>query len=78
MPLKKLRDKIDLIDNNLIKLLEQRLKLTNQTIRYKKKITDCIREKQILKKTDNPYIKSIYKKIFKNSKKSAKKQQNKK
>ena len=70
MPLKELRDQIDILDNKIIKLLEQRLKLAAETKKYKTKPTDRKREKEILEKTNNLYIRDIYKTIFKNSKKA--------
>ncbi|NGX49676.1 MAG: hypothetical protein K940chlam5_01275 [Candidatus Anoxychlamydiales bacterium] len=68
MTLENLRNQIDEIDNQIIPLLEKRLKLAKEIKKYKKEITDFNREKNILDKIKSEYIKDIYKTIFKNSK----------
>ncbi|NGX34613.1 MAG: hypothetical protein K1060chlam1_00966 [Candidatus Anoxychlamydiales bacterium] len=67
--LDKLRDQIDEIDDQIIPLLEKRLKLAKEIKKYKKEITNSNREQKILDKINSKYIKDIYKTIFKNSKK---------
>lgn len=69
MTLGKLRNQIDKIDDKIISLLEKRLKIAKAIKKYKNKITDIDREKEILAKINSKYIKDIYKTIFKNSKK---------
>ena len=66
-----LREKIDKIDDQIIPLLEERLKIAKQIKKFKKKgkIFDPKREDQILSKIKSHYIQDIYKTIFKNSKK---------
>ena len=65
-----LREKIDQIDDQVIPLLEERLKLAKEIKKFKKKgkIFDPKRESQILSKIKSHYIQDIYKTIFKNSK----------
>ena len=65
------REKIDLIDKNIIKLLLARLKLVRQISVYKKKnkikITDKKRERNIIiniKKYSNKKHQKFFKKIF--------------
>lgn len=65
--LKKIRKEIDLIDDQIIKLLEKRFFFTSKIKKYKTKIRDKKREKEILKKIPSLYIKKIYKQIFKSS-----------
>jgi chorismate mutase len=67
--IEKIREEIDSLDIQIQKLLEKRLKLALQTLKYKKKISDKKREKEILEKISSIYIKDIYKAILKNSKK---------
>jgi len=69
MTLENIRNQIDEIDDQIISLLEKRLKIAKEIRRYKKEIVDSSRETQILKKIKSEYIKDIYKTIFKNSKK---------
>ena len=69
MSLGKLRNQIDKIDDKIIFLLEKRLQIAKKIKKYKKKIIDTNREKEILSKIHSKYIKDIYKSIFKNSKK---------
>jgi len=69
MSLDNYRKKIDEIDDKIILLLEKRLLIAKKTIKHKKKTYDPKREEFILSKIKSPYIKNIYKEIFKNSKK---------
>lgn len=66
--LEKFRKEIDEIDNQIIPLLEKRLKIAKDLKKYKKTIQDSNRENEILDKIKSEYIKDIYKTIFKNSK----------
>lgn len=69
MSLGKLRKQINKIDDKVISLLEKRLEIVKNIKKYKEKITDKNREKEILSKINSVYVKDIYKAIFKNSKK---------
>ncbi len=69
MNLKDTRQQIDEIDNQIIYLLEKRLKIVKKIKKYKKNIIDLNREKKILDKINSQYIKDIYKTILKNSRK---------
>ena len=71
--LKNLREEIDEIDDQVIMLLEKRLKIAAKIGHIKTTLTDAKREKAILDKINSSYIKNIYKEIFKNSKKLMKK-----
>lgn len=64
MSLKKIRQEIDIIDDKIIPLLEERLILACKTRKYKKEHLDKTREEEILKKISSPYIKDIYRCIF--------------
>ncbi|HEU64161.1 MAG: hypothetical protein KR126chlam4_00640 [Candidatus Anoxychlamydiales bacterium] len=68
MTLKDTREQIDEIDEQIVPLLEKRLKLAKEIRKYKKEILDSNRENKILDKIKSEYIKDIYKTIFKNSK----------
>ncbi|MFA5249908.1 MAG: chorismate mutase [Parachlamydiales bacterium] len=68
--LKNGRRKIDLIDQQLIYLLNQRKKIALQLLFYKKKLRDPKREKQILQKAGSPYLKTIFQEILKSTKKA--------
>lgn len=68
MSLEKIRSQINEIDDQIISLLEKRLKLAKETKKHKKKTCDLNRENEILNKINSKYIKDIYKTIFKNSK----------
>ena len=72
--LKEIREKIDAADDQIIKLLEQRISLAIETKKFKVKFEDRKREKEILEKISNPCIKNIYKSIFSNIKKIIKSQ----
>lgn len=48
MDLLKIRKNIDKVDNNIMKLLDQRMELTLRTTRFKKTIQDRKREKEII------------------------------
>ncbi|NGX63055.1 MAG: hypothetical protein KR126chlam6_00461 [Candidatus Anoxychlamydiales bacterium] len=69
MSLENLREEIDEIDDQIIDLLERRLNIAKDLIKYKKNVTDITRENEILAKIESEYIKNIYKTIFENSKK---------
>jgi chorismate mutase len=69
MSLDKIRTEIDILDDQIISLLEKRLILATETIKYKKKIYDRKRENKILEKINNSFIQDIYKNIFKVTKK---------
>jgi len=66
--LKKIRHEIDKIDEQIIILLEKRLRLAQQTKELKPQITDLKREEEILSKISSSPIKKIYKAIFQASK----------
>ena len=68
MTLKDIREQVDKIDDQIVPLLEKRLKLAKEIRKYKKEILDSNRENKILDKIKSEYIKDIYKTIFKNSK----------
>lgn len=72
MTLDELRKKIDILDDEIINLLEKRLKLSQETKKLKKNIFDKKREENILSKIASPYIKEIYIKILKISKRMQK------
>ncbi|MFA6119140.1 MAG: chorismate mutase [Parachlamydiales bacterium] len=69
MSLIDLRKQIDTIDDQIIDLLEKRLKIAKEVRKFKKQTADENREKEILAKIHSQYIKDIYMTIFKNSKK---------
>jgi len=69
MNLENLRKDIDEIDAQIIALLEKRLNIAKNIIKFKKDVTDTTRENEILTKIKSEYIKDIYKTIFENSKK---------
>jgi len=48
MELKKLRDKIDLIDFQLLKMLDRRMELALRLKKYKKNIEDKSREEEVI------------------------------
>jgi chorismate mutase len=64
-----IRKEIDRVDQEIIALLTQRFFLVSQLLCKKKRLTEPEREDQILSKIDSPYIQSVYKEIFKSSKK---------
>ena len=71
--IKKIRKKIDEIDNSILKLLsgrkEQIKKLKNIKSKLKKPIKDLGREKLILEKAKEKYEKEIFLKIIEESRK---------
>ncbi len=67
--IKNIRKKIDKIDLEIQNLLEKRLSLCMETLKYKKKILDKKREEEILCKINSPEIREIFKTILKASKK---------
>jgi len=69
MTLEELRQQIDLIDDQLIKLLEERFAIVEQLPPYKNSMTDDNREQQILSKISSPPVKDVYRSIFINAKK---------
>ena len=76
MSLKEVRKKIDLIDSNILKLLNDRMELVLMSKRFKSQIEDKEREKEILgriKKNltgliDTRLIEKIYTEIIKEGK----------
>ncbi|NGX56583.1 MAG: hypothetical protein K1060chlam5_00826 [Candidatus Anoxychlamydiales bacterium] len=72
--LKKLREEIDKIDNEVIILLEKRFEIVKKIkyLKLKERVEDKNREEEILKKISSQYIIDIYKTIFENSKLSQK------
>jgi chorismate mutase len=68
-----LREEIDAIDDDIIKLLEKRFDLILLIKKYKKEnnieIFDQNRENEILKKISDLNIQEVYKELFKISKK---------
>jgi len=74
--LKKLRFKIDILDEEIIKLLEERMEICKEIGKLKDKIEDNNREKEIIKNLnkkfpnlDKELIDELYGVIFKYSKK---------
>lgn len=76
MNLDEIRKEIDILDGKLIKLLNDRMEQTILAKRFKKKIEDKDREKQIIKKIENypqnlldgVFLKELYQKIIAESK----------
>lgn len=68
MSLEKIREEIDRIDGQLIALLEERFDLVAKLLPFKQYLTDFPREKEILAKTNSPYLHSLYREIFRLSK----------
>lgn len=68
----KLRKNIDLVDSKIKKNLKKRGVLIKKIKKLKKKynlkIEDKTREREILRKIKNPFVKKIYKEILKRSK----------
>ena len=81
MKLEKLRDKIDNIDEDIIKLLIERFEVVEQIMSLKSEIEDKNRENEILTKLDSltdktknqEFFTKIYKFIFEESKNIQKK-----
>ena len=73
-PLETLRLEIDKVDSSLLKYLLKRERLVKKIgelkTKNKIKITDKKREKQILSKAKTPFLKKIFKKIMKESRKA--------
>jgi len=75
--IEKLRNEIDKIDKKLLFLLNKRFKLSMMTYKYKVKVKDARREKEIILKLkanlkkykyiDIVFIKNLYKIIFNKS-----------
>ena len=53
MDLKNLRDKIDIIDFQLLKMLDNRMEIALRLKRYKKNILDKTREEEVIKHFKN-------------------------
>jgi chorismate mutase len=72
--LKKLRKRIDKIDKKLEKFLEKREKVTMEVGEFKKKhslsIEDLKREKEVLSKMNNSFVKKVFAEIIRLSKKT--------
>lgn len=70
--LKKIRKKIDKTDRKIQKLLEKREILIQKAGKFKKanklKIEDVTREKEVISRIKNPYVKAIFKEIIRVSK----------
>lgn len=70
--LESFRKKIDVLDKTIMSSIENRMKLSKEIGKYKKRsgisITDSRREKEILIKAKSSDVKNIYKLIFKLSK----------
>jgi chorismate mutase len=69
--MKKLRKEVDLVDDALIKVLEERIKLGKKIVSLKKgNVEDLKREKEIVSRLvknsslDENFIKKIYSNIF--------------
>lgn len=64
MNLETIRQEIDLVDSQLVKLLEQRMELVSQVAAYKKThgkaVLDSQREKEVLKKVANRVVSDDY------------------
>lgn len=64
MNLETIRQEIDLVDSQLVKLLEQRMELVSQVTAYKKThgkaVLDSQREKEVLKKVANRVVSDDY------------------
>ena len=81
MKLEELRDKIDNIDEDIIKLLIERFEVVEQIMSLKSEIEDKNRENEILKKLDDltnetnnqEFFTELYKFIFEESKNMQKK-----
>jgi len=65
-----IRHQIDAIDNQIISLLELRLKLVEGLRPIKPTLTDPKREQEILSKIDSPLIQEVYLAIFNASKRA--------
>lgn len=81
MNLKKIRDEIDKVDEGILNLLEERLKLSMKAFETKKSIEDLKREEEIFKSLkekakdlnlDYSFIEDLFKRIIKNGKDKAK------
>lgn len=77
MELNEIRKRIDAIDDQIINLLSERIRLAIQTAGLKSNVEDPAREKEVLERLlslcgdaiDPDFIKLIYLEIFKESKK---------
>jgi len=79
MDLKKIRKKIDQIDNDLIKLLDERMELALRTRKFKKAIQDKDRENRVIERLNEyslssnlagfAFLEGIFKKIMEESRK---------
>lgn len=66
MDLFEIRKNIDKIDNKIVKLLDQRMELTLRTTRFKKKIQDKNREKEIIDNAAKMPVRFMSKDFIKN------------
>ena len=69
MNLKEYRDEIDKLDEKIVSLLEERLKIASKLKGLKKEILDSNRENEILDRIESKDIREIYQEIFEISKK---------
>jgi len=69
MKLDDYREQIDFLDEDLLCLFEERMKIVKQVALYKKEndlpILDASRENEKLSKIDDPYAKELFKTLFK-------------
>lgn len=68
MSLQAIRLNIDVLDEQIVALLEQRFQLVLQMKQFKLSLTDVAREQAILSQITSIYIQNIYKEVFRNSK----------
>jgi shikimate dehydrogenase len=66
MTLEQIRNEINKIDEKIVELLKKRFSLALRTKKWKKKFRDKKRESEILQKIKSPYLRDVYKSIFKN------------
>jgi chorismate mutase len=67
--LEEIRKEIDVLDDQIIALLEERLSLIQKIKKDPKKLTDSERENFILNKCPSSFSKNVYRAIFKGAKK---------
>ena len=69
MSLEDIRKEIDIVDNQIKALLKKRFNLAKKALKFKDKIYDRKREKDIFSNIEEKEIKDIFKSILKNTKK---------
>ncbi len=67
MSLKGIRSQIDIVDEQIVALLNDRFQLVLQAGKYKSILRDAAREKAILAHIHSSYIRKIYREIFRSS-----------